>query len=142
MLPKPVQQKLAMEFRFAADKMAASPDPHSKLFYFSAFYGETSRAFNLSWDTKLGLMHLVLQGSHQQILARFNAVNNGTERVVILSKEFFQEVDKAVLRLADIFQKETIEDAAFYSVLERITELGYLATGNGHYLFTKGQIKL
>ena len=137
-LPKPLQKRLADEFRFAADNMAATPDLATKLYFFSAFYGELNRALNQSWAPELALSHLVLKEVHQQVNGRISVPAAGTG----IPKGFPEALDQVASLLADLFGTKQIDDAQLQQVLARAAELGYAVTGNGYYLYLKGQIKI
>ena len=137
-LPETLQLRLASEFRFAADKMADAPDLPTKLYFFSAFYGEVNRAFNQSWSSELGLMHLVLREVYQQISGRLNMPTPGTA----IPKELPEALGWVASELAELFEGKQIDDARFHQVLARAAALSYVATGNGYYLYLKGQIRI
>ena len=137
-LPEPLRKRLANEFRFAADGMAANPDLVSKLYFFSAFFGETNRVLNQSWSPELALMHLVLQKVHGQLNERLNIPTAGTE----IPSELWGALDKLANELAELFHGKQIDGGALMHVLTRAAELGYVATGNGYYLYLKGEIKI
>src|SRR3990172_5931230 len=77
-LPDDIHRRLADEIRFAADNMAQSPDFGTKIYFFSAFFGELNRAFNQFWDPDLVLLHLVVQKTHEQINGRISVPMVGT----------------------------------------------------------------
>jgi len=130
--------RLANEFRFAADKMAESPDLVTKLYFFSAFFGELNRAFNQLWGPELGLTHLVLQDVHEKINRRVNVPAVGTK----IPNELPGALDQLANDLAALFESKQIDDARLHQVLARAAELSYVVTGNGYYLYLKGQIKI
>jgi len=135
------RKRLASEFRFAADKMADSTDLLDQLFFFSAFYGEVARVLNLSWSAELALLHLVLNTVHQQINARVISLVSG-DRVVGIAKELPSTLNRVASELANLFEAKEIDEAQFHSLLTKMSELGFVTTGNGYYLYTKGLIKL
>ena len=138
MLPEPLRTRIAAEFRFAADKMAGTPDLGEKLYLFSAFFGELNRALNQFWTPELGLAHLVLREVHQLISGRLNMPTPGTR----VPPELPEALDRVAAGLATLFEDERIDEVKLYQVLARAAELGYVATGNGYYLYLKGQISL
>jgi len=137
-LPEALRARLANEFRFAAEKMADTHDLAAKLYFFSAFYGELNRALNQSWSPELGLAHLVLHRVHEQITGRVNMPTPGTG----IPAGFPAELDRVANELAELFGGKQIDDARLYQLLARTAELGYVSTGNGYYLYLKGQIKI
>lgn len=141
-MPETLRSRLANEFRFAAIKMTESPDLLSKLFFFSAFYGEVARVFNQAWSSELALVHLVLQTVHQQASARVGALASGVEPAIGLAKGFPEALDRVANELAELFESKQIDDARLYQILARTAELTYATTGNGYYLCLKGKIKI
>jgi hypothetical protein len=137
-LPEALRARLADEFRFAADKMADTPDLAAKLYFFSAFYGELSRAYNQLWSPELGLAHLVLREVYNLVNGRLSMPTPGTG----IPPELPAAFDRVANELAGLFENEQIDDAQFYQALGRAAQLGYVATGNGYYLYLKGQIKI
>lgn len=137
-LPKALRERLANEFRFAADRMADTPDLATKLYFFSAFFGELNRAFNQLWSPELGLAHLVLRDVHEKINGRINVPGVGTK----IPDGLPGALDHVANDLAVLFEGEQIDDARLHEVLARAAELGYAVTGNGYYLYLKGQIKI
>jgi hypothetical protein len=138
MLPEVVRGRIASEFRFAAETMAATPDLGEKLYIFSAFFGELNRALNQFWTPELGLAHLVLREVHQLINGRLSMPTPGTR----IPPELPEALDRVAAGLATIFESERIDEVKLYQLLARAAELGYVATGNGYYLYLKGQIRL
>jgi hypothetical protein len=137
-LPETLRTRLANEFRFAANRMADTPDLAAKLYFFSAFFGELNRAFNQSWSPELGLAYSVLKDVHQQISGRVGMPTPGTGIPAGLPGA----LDRVANELAELFESERIDDAQLYQALARAAELGYVATGNGYYLYLKGQITI
>jgi hypothetical protein len=137
-LPEALRARLAKEFRFAATKMVDAPDLAAKLYFFSAFFGELNRAFNQLWSPELGLAHSVLKDMHQQITGRLSMLIPGTG----IPPELPGALDRIADELATLFGSKQIDDAQLCQILARAAELGYVATGNGYYLYLKGQIKL
>ncbi len=140
-LPDALRNRLAREFRFAADGMAGSPDMQQRLYFFSVFYGELNRVLNLSWSPELVLAHTVLKETTQQISGRVNTPTVGTPNDGI-PKGLSEAVDRLANDLADCFAAPEVEEAKLYQALARAAELGYVATGNGYYLYLKGAIKI
>lgn len=142
-LPREVKQHLASEFRFAADSITKTEALPLKLYYFSVFFGELSRAFNISWHPVLALMHSVLQDTYRLIQQRITEMQSGADRGIIgLPGEMNEALTKLASDLATLVEQDEIDEAHLMDVLARAAELGYVASGNGHYLYLKGQIKL
>ncbi len=137
-LSEPIRSRLAEEFRFAADGMAANPDLPVKLYFFSAFYGELHRMLNQSWSADLVLTHLVLKEVHQQISGRLNMPTPTGG----IPTGFPDALDQVANDLADLFAGQQVDDSELHKILARAAELAYAVTGNGFYLYLKGEIKI
>lgn len=141
-LPKGLKDRLAEEFRFAATKMAETPDVQRKLYYYSAFYGEVSRILNQSWDSELSLLHLVIQSSHNLINSRVSAFASGADRIIDLPENLPAILDEIAGSLADALAGPQVHSEEIYKIMQRISDLSYVTTGNGYYLYKRGTLKI
>lgn len=139
-IPNPERQRIAAEMRLAVDKMRHSPDHLTKLYYFSAAFGETGRTLNYAWDGDMALIHLVLQAVYNGANGRLQASAEGRERPLTLPAGFFEAAEEALRALANTVENQ--QDDEIPKLLARFSELAYLTTGNGYYLYGKGLIKL
>ena len=137
LLPDDLHKRLADEYRFAADKMAASKDPQRQLYFFSVFFGEAVRLLNWTWDRDLVLLHNILRDTHQQINGRLQ----GGEAVIRIQSDLMNALNQAANDLATHVENKG-SSQELHDLLGRFAELSYLSTGNGSYLFEKGHIKL
>jgi hypothetical protein len=133
-----LRTELEKELRFVSDKIIAEKDVMRKVFYYSAAYGVTRRIMNLSYDSQLSFMHLILEASYRQINDRVNQIVRGRDATIPLISDFFEKLSEEVLNLAESVKN----DQDTYKILERIVTLAFLTTGNGYYLYVKGQIKI
>lgn len=136
-LPEAVHQRLAKEYRFAADKMAQESDINRKLFFLSAFYGEANRTLNWAWDRDVVLIHSVIQHTHQQITGRLQTGSGG----VLLSDAIFSGLTEAADELTRYVESNG-KDLDLQTILGRFAELAYAATGNGSWLIERGTLKV
>ena len=141
-LPKPIREHLHGEFRFAVDRMAATPDLFGKLYFFSGLFGEVNRAMNQHWDAELGLIHFVLSKAHAEISVRISQPPPLGADLSALPQELPEALTKAARELTELFEGSEQDTAKIHEVLARIAEVAYTATGNGYYLYLKGAIKL
>ena len=135
-----LRARISTEFRYAADRMRSADDPHVKLYYYSALFGEVTRILNLNWDRELALTHTVLSATHSQVAGMAHNISAGRERAVRLSAEHIEALTNAASDLASYFEKSGT-DSELYSLLGRISEIGYASTGNGWYLLERGIIR-
>ena len=141
-LPNDIRQQLADEFRYVAEQMAQAPDLPTKLYFFSAFFGEAQRVLNRSWDRDLALLHLVTQTAYQALNHRVQQIASGADRVVGIPPDVSPALDQVVADLANIFAATEPDVTRLQEVLGRVAELAYVTNGNGHYLWLKGLIKV
>ena len=139
-LSKDLRSRLGNELRFIAKSMEESADPFEKMYFFSAGYGGIGRILNIEWDPELALLHLVLQSTYGQVNSRVTASASGGERPLRLPDNFFEMFTRTTSELADVILAE--RDDGLTNIMARFAQLGYVTTGNGFYLFTKGLIKL
>lgn len=140
-LPNELRVRVATEFRFVADGMRDAQDAVGKVFLFSAFYGEAGRILNQHWDNDLALIHLVVQQVQQQVNARLQLIMSGGERNVRLDNAYFDALTQAADALASYVEHDGNE-SELCGIMGRLAALSYVTTGNGYYLFGKGQIQL
>lgn len=140
-LPDDLLKRLANEFRFAADNMRETKDPYRKLYYLSVLYGEPTRILNFAWDRDLALIHHVLQKTHLDVASRLQSIDSRLERVLILPDVFWEALADVARSLADYVEKHG-DESELCRIMGRFAELAYITTGNGYYLFSKGQITL
>ena len=140
MLPETVRQRLASEFRFAADQMAEAPDMEAKLYFFSVFFGESQRSLNLAWDAQVALVHAVTQSVYREINQRIIQVASGQDRIVGLHEAIPNELTKAGNDLASVFEADETDGTELLRILSKMATLGYITTGNGKYLTIRGKI--
>ena len=141
-LPKPIHQRLATEYRFIADSIAATTDMSKKLYFFSAYYSEAARMMNQAWDAELALIHLVTQTAYRELISRVNQTRSGEDNIIGVNEMLPAELTHVCSDLAGLFEDNAVDSGKLLRTLSRIAELSYLTTGNGNYLFLKGHIKI
>jgi len=141
-IPKAIHQELIQEFRTAVDKMKEVPDLPSKLYFFSAMYGAVSRANNVAWTNELALVHLALQGAHSVIGNRSNQMKGGQDFPIQLPEELPGRLTEVADKLATIIVADEIDEAILFDILAELATLSYTASGNGYYLYLKGDLSV
>ena len=139
-LPDDLHKRLADEFRIAATRMANTPDPNQKLYYFSVFFGESTRVLNWHWDRELALIWAMTQFTQSQAAGRLNSMRQG-EPVAMVSEGFFAALTENAAALADYVEKQGTEQDLL-RILGRFSEQCYATTGTGFYLIEKGLFNL
>ncbi len=138
---KEFQQRFATECRYAVIKMAETPDPTKKLFYFSVIFGEAQRLLNLQWDRDLALIHLVSQQVYNITTQQLPFL--GTV-LPIQGDVVFANLVKIMSDFTDYLEKEENKNGneELLLILGRFAEIAYVVQGNGSYLYEKGILKL
>lgn len=140
-LPKSVHEHLESEFKFAASKVAEATNIGEKVYYFSAFFGQAGRQLNMHWDADLALLWSVGQHVCSAINSRM-AQATGTWPLGGFPDGFMEALDQVSNELAAAFEGGNVDVPRLYAALARTSELTYLTTGNGAYLYERGMIKL
>jgi hypothetical protein len=140
LLRKDLQQRLAGEYRFAVDRMKQETVANRKLYYFSVFYGEAARVLNWQWDRDLALVHNLAQLTYNQLNSQLPMFG---QTLPIDASIIFAQLDLVAADLASYYEKmdKNANREELFNVLGHLAEIGYLAGGNGTYLYEKGVIK-
>ncbi len=113
-------------------------EPLSKMYYFSAIHGIINRVINFDYDPGLTFLFNVLQLAHQAVTTRVNALANRQEIGIQLPPNYFNLLGDTIADLAERIEA----NQSVYDVLERLSVLTYVTTGNGYYLYEKGTLTL
>lgn len=140
-LPEEVRNRLTDEISFAADRMSEEGVGLRKLYFFSAVFGVVGRELNHHWDPKLALIYQVTNLSYQQINSRLQQIAAG-DTTLPVGRDILGALDVATQQLARLLKQEEILDPDLLRILGSMAELSYATTGNGHYLLTRGRIRL
>lgn len=139
MLPESVHQRLASEFKRAAESVAEAQDLIGKVYFFSTFFGETGRQLNNHWDADLALLHYITQLACQLIPSQIGLLPS---QVALPPEEFLHAIDEVSNELASAFATAEVDIVRLYAAMGRVAELAYVTSGNGAYLRMKGMIKV
>ena len=138
-ISKENRDRIVKEFQEVAKLIENKEDPFLKMYYFSATFGIVQRVFNFEYDSYLLLIYLVLQAAYERINGRLNTIASGMERAIEIPPIIFDKLPLLINALAD--EIDVNNETGINNKLEEIAKISYLSTGNGYYLFTKGQIK-
>ena len=141
-LDEGVRERLAAEFRFAADKMAEAESTAELLFNFSAIFGETSRAIGIDYDPTLSLLHMVTQLTYQQVNSRINSLRTAPDGHMTYPDSYLGILTDVATELANIFEETPVQDERVFNQLLRLATVGYASTGHGYWMLTRGKIDL
>lgn len=132
-ISKTHKEILLKEIQIVREKISQEKELRKKVFYYSAIYSEIARLYNHEYNPHLQFMHFVLNVSYNAMRDRLNMIVAG-DTTVPFPDNFFDELDK----LLEKMQENIRNDEETYSVLEKISNLTYLLSGNGYYLSQKG----
>jgi len=132
------KKQIADEFAVIAQLIDDEKDAMRKAYYFSGSFGVVYRVLNTEFNTELVLMHAILKSTYTTLNTHLTKVTSGGERVIELPDNIFSVLSSSLRELATaISQNQDI-----YKPLSLISSIGYVATGNGYYLYRKGDLKL
>ena len=135
------RQRLATELQYITKQMREnSSDLFSQLYFFSAGFGLVGRLLNEKWDAELSLIHLILQATYGGIQGRLQNFVAGNERAVALPDGLITGLIETTEKLEYVIRNK--KDEEIYLILARFSEFCYVMSGNGYYLFLKGEIKI
>lgn len=137
-LSKEMQKLLVDELIYIVENMRTSKNSAQKLYFFSAAFGIAHRIINIEYDGELNFVHSVLNASYAAINQRLAAISTGAEMGAGIPENTFSRLEEELEEIIKSIQagKET------YPALQKISNIGYAATGNGYYLYLKGLLKL
>jgi hypothetical protein len=137
-IPSELRSKLVNEIKFVAEKMRTEKDLRAKVYYFSGIHGEMFRIFNFHFDPQLLFAHNVLNYAYEAMRARSDAIVMGRDALIDFPDGFFDRLCECLEKLASAIEN----DQDPYPVLQDISCLVYVTTGNGYYLFQKGVLRI
>ena len=137
-LSKNMKQLFVDELRFVVSEMRKSEDPSKKMYFFSAVHAMANRIMNIEFNSELSFFHFVLQAAHASISTRITAIVSGAELAVNIPENIFEKLEESLEEIVVLVEK----GKSIYSTLEKISNLAYSTTGNGYYLYTKGDLQV
>jgi hypothetical protein len=115
-----------------------APNPMKSVFQMSAVYGALARVLNLEYSPEISFAHFVIQHATQLVGTQVSKVIAGAEKAIELRLDIFYSLADALEGFADRIRN----GQSFHAELQRIAEVAYAVTGNGHYLYLNGKIVL
>jgi hypothetical protein len=137
-LSKTMKGLFVKEVRDVANQIKGTENVEEKLFYFSAVFGAAQRIINIEFDNEMLFIHQITQLAYSQIQQRIVLVKSGQQPTIGLPDNIFDALREMVDELATFVEK----GEKTYPILEKMMTLSYSTTGNGYYLFKKGDLKL
>jgi len=137
-IPTNLREKLVDEIRFIVGKIRTEPDIRKKVYYFSAVYAQMLRILNISFDPQLLFAHNVMSNSYQTMRVRADTIVLGRDTTINFPDRFFERLCSLLEDLANVIEK----NQDIHLILQDISCLSYITTGNGYYLFQKEILKV
>jgi hypothetical protein len=122
------------EIHYVANAMRECDSLVEKIYLFSGVPGMINRVFNIEFDPELVFLNFVLKSTHEAFNGRLAAINRDPNVQVFPWQ--FDSLSSLLLELKNRIEKN--ED--FLDILKDFVLLSYLTTGNGYYLYKKGEI--
>ena len=139
MLSEELCQRVAKEYRYAATKMRESAEIHRKLYYCSAFYGEAQRVLNFQWDTDLAQVYMATHYVYSNIRS---IMQNPASAIPFDAEHIFSALIDTASGIADYFEDGCKDSTKLHDLIGMLAKIGYVTTGNGGYLYERGEITL
>lgn len=128
------KQSIISELEFSIQKMKEEQNPKTKLYFFSAVYGILQRIFNIDYDPDLVFAHFVIN----QVYNNIAAAHMNPDPIIKLPEDLFERLTVVTGDFLEAIKK----DENLYEVLKKYSLIGYVALGNGYYLYQKGLLKI
>lgn len=133
-----LREYLVTEFHSVSKGIKDSPDMSTVAYNFSACYSAISRVLNIEFDIDLVLLHFVFNGCYNTILNRVTKLNQNAELQVQFPPDFSEKLSGIV----DEFAVRFNDNRDFLDLLSSLTNLCYVVTGNGHFLYQTGRLTI
>jgi len=137
-ISKTMTGRFIEELRYVAKQMQATANLEEKLYYFSAVFGAAQRIVNFEFDPEMLFIHQVTQLAYNQMQQRLVLVKSGQQTSIEMPDNLFAVLREMVYEMAS--RVENGETTC--PILEKMMTLSYSTTGNGYYLFQKGDLKI
>ena len=133
-ISKKSRQMLIDEIDYVVGNMNEANSAEQKLYYFSGIFGILNRLYNIEFDEDLVFAHFIIQSTHQEFIARLQAIKREGDATIMLADWQFDKLTSYSKELGEKLKKND----EIVSVLKKILLLKFSTTGNGFYLLQKG----
>jgi len=137
-IPENLKGHAVKEFRLAIAKLKEQIPFDERLYYYSALFGEIYRVMNIECTPELVFLHHVLNTVHSAFQARLQAMTRNAERPVTLEDSMIE----ALVSLSESLLDRMVADQDSTDICLRLVNLAYATSGNGYYLYKKGELTL
>ena len=136
-IPQKLKTHTIKEFEFALTKLKEQSSLEERLYYYSALFGEVYRIMNIECSPELVFLHQVLNTVHTAFQVRLQAMTRGAERPVTIDERMLD----ALISLTESLVERIKADSDSTDVCIRLMNLAYATSGNGFYLYQKGELE-
>lgn len=137
-ISKTMTDRFVKELYDVAKQIKETENIEEKLYYFSAVFGAAQRIINFEFDGEMLFIHQVTQLAYNQIQQRIVLAKSGQQPTIGLPNNLFDVLQEIIENLA-----LRIENGdSTYPLLEKMMVLSYSTSGNGFYLFQRGDLKI
>ncbi len=126
------------EIRFVLKNMRNTTIASQKWYFFSAIHAMAQRILNFEYEPELVFVFQVFQLAYNTVNARLAALSVGQEAGINIPDNLFTKIEDELEKMVTLMEKGD----SSYPVLQRLINIAYSTTGNGHYLYLKGMLKI
>lgn len=120
--------------------MSNTNDIREKVYYFSATYAMVSRVLNIQYDSSLVLIHSVLSSTYSNINSFLINIIEAKRTFYKFPNNYFKMIEDNLKKLTTAI--ELNNSLGVYEALKKYSVLGFIASGNGNYLYKKGMLEI
>jgi hypothetical protein len=137
-VPANLKAHVLDEFDQVLQVLRSGASLEEKLYYYSAIFGAIYRVMNIQPSNELIFVHHVLNTVHTAFQARLQAIKRDAERPVMIEEPMVEKLVQLMEKLRESIALGT--DST--DICKNLTVLAYATTGNGYYLYKKGDLVL
>ncbi len=137
-IPQNFKAHAIKEFEFVISKLKEPSPIEDRLYYYSAMYGEINRIMNIECSRELVFLHQVLNTVHSLFQVRLQSATRGGERPLAIDDRMLN----ALISLSEELVERIRADRDSTDICISLINLAYATTGNGYYLYQKGELIL
>lgn len=135
-LQRHLYEYLATEFTHVSTGIKDSTDIATAAYNFSACHGAITRVVNLEYNNDLVHLFFVFNGCYSTVINRLTKLSQNAELQVQFPAEFSEKLAGIIEAFAERFHKQS----DFSDLIPPLTNLCYVVTGNGQFLYQTGRL--
>jgi hypothetical protein len=137
-IPQGLKGHALREFEFVLLKLKEKIPLDERLYYYSALFGEVYRIMNIECSRDLIFLHHALNTVHTAFQTRLQAITRGAERPIMIDDKMIE----VLISLTNALSERIRDDKDSTDICIDLLTLAYATTGNGFYLYQKGELEL